>query len=222
MTPGESFHSKLAAGKIDAENIADRIMEGEISLESVLDGISNKLPRVQFGCSKSLLLLSGKNPAALYKKIDRVIELLSNENQILKWNAIAMLGNMAAVDRKCRIEGLLPMFYGFLSSGELIAANHAMDALGKIGRTFPEERKQIALHLCGVERESFDTDECRNIAIGKAIQALEMFADFINPAKSLIEFARRQTGNRRPATAKKAKALLGKLENPKSKSQKSR
>jgi hypothetical protein len=50
--------------------------------------------------------------------------------------------------------------------------------------------------------------ECRNIAIGKAILALEMFRDPANPGKAVLDFVGRQTGNSRRATANKAKAFI--------------
>jgi hypothetical protein len=92
----------------------------------------------------------------------------------------------------------------------LITANNAIVALGKIARSFPEERKRIIARLLGIERQSFETDECRNIAIGKAILALGMLCDPVNPGKPVLDFIGRQTGNSRKATSNKAKAFVAK------------
>jgi hypothetical protein len=206
------IYSVSTAGKTNAQKMVADIIADKRRLEPVLRGIEDERPRIRFGCAKSLLLLSEKQPELLCGKVDRIVGLLDTENRILKWNAIAILGNLAAVDREGRIRRLTGKLYGFLSCGELITANHAMMALGKIGRAFPDDRERIAMKLVGVEHESFDTEECRNIAIGKAILAIEMFLDAGNRGKAVLEFARRQTGNTRPATAKKARAFIRKCE----------
>jgi hypothetical protein len=210
MIQGNSLETELAAKKIDADKIVELVSADPKLIESVLQGLSNKAPRVKFGCSKSLLLLSEKYPELLYTKIEGIFGLLDCPNQILKWNGTVILGNLAAVDGNRRIKSALPKIFGFLSCGELITANNAIHALGKIGRAFPEEQGKITSRLLGIGRAVFDTDECRNIAIGKSILALETFIDPAKARKNVREFVRIHAGNRRPATAAKAKSFLRK------------
>jgi hypothetical protein len=210
MLKGNIFISELAAGNIKADDIRDDVETGKIPLASVFEGLSSKLPRVKFGCSKALLLLSGKRPELLSGSIDHVVMLLDNENRILKWSAAIILGNLAAVDAEGRVCGQLKKLYGFLAGGEMIAANNVIAALGKIARAIPGERKAIAARLVGIEHQTFETDECRNIAIGKAILALDMFCNPEKPGKPVFDFVGRQTGNSRKATANKAKAFMAK------------
>ena len=207
---GNSFCLESAAGTVKAESIRDEVAAGTMPLSYVFEGLSSRLPRVKFGCSKALLLLSEKYPELLRGNIDQVAAFLNSENRILKWNASAILGNLAAVDAEGRIRSQLKKLYGFLAGVELITANNAIAALGKIARAFPGERKAIAGQLVGIERRTFETDECRNIAIGKAILALEMFCDLAKPGKPVLDFVCRQTGNPRSATADKARAFLAK------------
>jgi len=208
MVQEKTLFSDLVAGKTTAEIIRNGVAADKIPLSYVFEGLSSNLPRVKFGCSKTLLLLSGKHPELLRGNIETIAELLDSNNRILKWNAIAILGNLAAVDAEGRIRSRLKRLYGFLSGGELITANNAIAALGKIARAFPEERKRIVAQLLGIERQSFETDECRNIAIGKSILALGMFCDPVNPGKRVLDFIDRQTGNSRKATANKAKTFI--------------
>jgi hypothetical protein len=200
--------SKIDAGKLVALMLADHSL-----IDSTFHELTSKFARIKFGCAKSLLVLSEKRPDLLLPKTDKILELLGSENQILEWNAIAILGNLATVDPGNLRGILLPKLYAFLSGGELIAANHAIAALANIGRAFPREQKKITANLLAIEDAVFKTDECRNIAIGKTILALATFLDPGNTPKEVIEFARRHTVNQRPATAKKAEYLLRKLEN---------
>lgn len=212
MSQEERFQAELEAKKVDAESMVSLILTDLNLIDRVLQELSNKVPRVKFACSKSLLLLSERCPDLLYTRIEKVFELLESGNQILKWNAIAMLGNLAAVDRNRRIRRVLRKFYQFLSGGELITANNTISALAKIGCAFPEEQGRITSRLFGIEHAVFDTDECRNIAIGKSILAMEMFVNPVKVRKEVLEFVRRQTENKRKATANKAKAFMRKYE----------
>ena len=212
MSQEEGFQAELAAKKIDADKMAALIAADQSLIDRVFQELSNKSPRVKFGCSKALLLLSERRPELLYPKIDEIFKLLGRDNQIIKWSAIAILGNLAAVDRDHRIKGVLRTICGFLCAGELITANHAITALGKIARAFPEERAGVTARLLGIEQAVFNTDECRNIAIGKSILAMEMYVDPAHIRKDVLQFARSQTSNTRRATATKAKAFLRKCQ----------
>jgi hypothetical protein len=193
---------------MNAESILERIKaEGE-SLDTVFNVISKGKSSAKFRCAKALLLLSESNACALYPKIQEIADLLDSKNQILKWNAIAILGNMASEDCRSMIEGLLGKFYGLLACGELITANNTIATLVKIGQVFPDKKKKIIEQLLKVETYTFDTGECGNIAVGKAILALEQLVDSSKANEKIKEFARRNLENRRPATAKKAREFL--------------
>jgi hypothetical protein len=197
--------------KMDAESILERIMaEGEF-LDIVFDVISKGKSSAKFRCTKALLLLSESNACVLYPRIQEIADLLDSKNQIVKWNAIAILGNMASEDCRSVIEELLGKFYGFLACGELITANNSIATLVKIGQVFPDKKKKIIEKLLKIETYTFDTGECRNIAVGKVILALEQLMDSSKANEKIKEFARRNLENRRSATAKKAREFLRRL-----------
>jgi|WetSurSiteA1Bulk_404760.scaffolds.fasta_scaffold31379_2 hypothetical protein len=213
MSMEERLKAELAKTKIDACKVVTLILADHSLIDSTFHELTSKFARIKFGCAKSLRMLSEERPDLLLPKTDTILKLLGSENQIFKWNAIAILGNLAAVDPGSLRRILLPKLYALLSGGELIAANHAIAALANIGRAFPMEQKKITANLLAIENAVFETDECRNIAIGKTILALVTFLDPGNTPKEVIEFARRHTVNQRPATAKKAESFLRKLEN---------
>jgi len=61
-----------------------------------------------------------------------------------------------------------------------------------------------------IEHYNYETDECRNIALGKVILAIGSYFDRLKDKKIVIEFVEQQTKNTRNATKKKAEKFLRK------------
>ena len=170
----------------------------------------SKDPKIKYPFAKKLLAFARENPAEIYPNLDFFIELLDNENKIIKWTAIDIIEILARVDRAKKIDKLMSKIFGLLSAGNLITANHAIAALTDIAMSKPEHRTEITNALLGVEHCDYDTDECRNIAIGKVILAISMYFDELDDKETTIECVRRQTKNTRNATRKKAEQFLRK------------
>ena len=63
-----------------------------------------------------------------------------------------------------------------------------------------------------MEKISLPTEECRNILIGKAIKAFEVYFDEIEDKDKIISFVKGQLNNTRNATRSKAEKFLKKIE----------
>lgn len=172
----------------------------------------SKKAKVKYGCAKRLLAMAKDSPDELYPYIDRLIELLNNDNQILEWTAIDIVGYLSRVDAKKKIDCLIERLFGLLGAGKLITANHAIGALAHIAVAKPRFQKQITEELLSVEHYDYETGECWNIAVGKVILAMGAYADRLEDKSAVIAFLKRQAGNTRNATKKKAERLLRKLE----------
>jgi len=166
---------------------------------------------VKYCCARNLIAIARENPARLYPHIDTFVKLLDSDNNILKWTAIIIIGNLARVDKDKKVDRLIGRLVGFLNAGKLITANNATMALAGIAIAKPQHRKQITKELLKVEHYDYDTDECHNIAIGKVIEAIGSYSSQLQDKKAVIEFAQRQTGNTRNSTKKKAERLLKKM-----------
>lgn len=175
-----------------------------------LADLSSSDPKVKYCCAKNLIAVAKENPARLYPHIDTFVKLLDSENNILKWTAIQVIGNLARVDKEKKVDRLIGRLVGFLNAGKLITANNAAMALAAIAVAKPRYQKQITEELLKVEHYNYDTDECRNIAIGKIIESVGLYSNQLKDKKAVIEFAQRQTKNTRNATKKKAEQLLKK------------
>ncbi len=176
-----------------------------------LADLSSSDPKVKYCCAKNLIGIAKENPARLYPHIDTFVELLDGDNNVLKWTAIIIIGNLARVDKEKKVDRLIGRLVGFLNAGKLITANNATMALAAIAVAKPPYQKRITEELLKVEHYDYDTDECRNVAIGKVIESIGSYSNQLKDKKAVIEFTRRQTGNTRNSTKKKAEQLLKKF-----------
>lgn len=176
----------------------------------MFEELSSANPRVKYAAAKELLATAYKNPASLHPHFDFFEKLLDSDNKILRWTAIDILGHLAGLEKGDRTEKLNRRLFGFLRCGNLITANHAISALSDIASAHPRYRLEITRELLKVEHYTFDTEECRNIALGKVILAIGSYYDAKPEQAGVIEFVRRQTRNERNGTARKARAFLKK------------
>lgn len=174
----------------------------------VLAGIGAKRAGVRFGASKALRILSDRIPELLYPHFDFFAAMLAHDNQILKWNATITLANLARVDRESRIEAILDRYLDLISGSSMITAANAMRGAAIIGLAKPHLAPRIVTRILRVERNKYATTECRNIAIGHALRALEELAGLLPDQRSARLFAARQLDNPRAATSSRARRFL--------------
>jgi hypothetical protein len=92
----------------------------------------------------------------------------------------------------------------------MIAAANVMQAAAVIAAAQPRLADTLAAGILTVGRAKYETEECRNVAIGHAIQALDRFFASIPRQRAVVSFVRRQLDNPRPATRRKAEKFLKK------------
>ena len=175
-----------------------------------LADLQSNSAQVKYCCAKNLIAIAKENPARIYPHIDTFVKLLDGDNNVLKWTAIIIIGNLARVDKEKKVDRIIGKLVGFLNAGKLITANNATMALAGIAIAKPRYQKQITEELLKVEHYEYDTDECRNIAIGKVIEAIGLYSSQLKDKKAVIAFTQRQTKNTRNATKKKAERFLRK------------
>jgi hypothetical protein len=177
-------------------------------IEEVLAGLDAKRAGVKFGASKALRILSDLVPEALYPHFDFFAAMLDHENQILKWNAMLTLANLARVDREDKIEAILDRYLEPISGPDMITAANAIRGAVVIGVAKPHLVRRILLGIMRAERAQYATPECRNVAIGHALRALGALAGLLPDRRMLRLFAARHLENPRAATGAKARQFL--------------
>jgi hypothetical protein len=194
--------------------LADSVERNPELIEAVLAGVGASRAGVRLGSSKALRILSEQVPELLYPHFDFFAGMLDDDNHILKGNAILTLANLARVDRESRIEAILGPYLDLISGPDLITAANAMRGAAIIGVAKPHLAKRIVTRIMGVERAEYATPECRNVAIGHALRALEELVRLLPDRRGVRLFAARQLGNPRAATSTKARKFLKVRESP--------
>jgi hypothetical protein len=177
-------------------------------IAGVLEGIGAKRAGVRLGASKALRILSERVPELLYPHFDFFAAMLGHDNHILQWNATITLANMARVDREGKIESVLNRYLDLIAGSNMITAANAMRGAAIIGAAKPHLVKRIVPRIMRVERAEYATPECRNVAIGHALLALEELVHLLPDRRGVRLFAARQLGNPRAATSAKARRFL--------------
>lgn len=199
---------ELGKKGIEAEDLADKVSRNPDLLPEILDGVSSAEARLRFNSAKILRIISEKQPKILYSKIEFFVDLLDSENNILKWIAIDIIGNLASVDSENKFDRIFRRFYDLLSDESMITAGHVIDNSGKIAVAKPYLQDRITEKLLKVEKIEYKTSECRNILLGKVISSFDKYIDQFDNKKKMISLVRRQLKNSRKATRAKAEKFL--------------
>lgn len=194
----------------DKDAIAEDIADDPACIAEVIEGLKSKKAPVKFGCGKVLRILSKKHPEALYPHINVFIKLLDSDNNIMKWEGIHVIGNLARVDKAKKIDAILPRYLKPIEGPVLITAANVIGGAGRIAVAKPYLAEKIAAELLKVEHAEYATDECRNVALGQALDAFELFFDKIKNKQPVIELVTKQLDNSRNSVRKGAEKLLQK------------
>lgn len=192
------------------QNLARQIEGDPELLLAVMDALGSPTPRIRFAASKLLRIASEQSPEALYPHFDSFVRLLDDKNSILRWNAILALGNLATADHQKKLDPLLGNYLAPISGKSLIDAANTIRGAAAIARAKPYLADEIANAILAVEEARYATRECRNVAIGHAINALDDFFSSLGDQYKVLSFVRRQAKNPRRATANKARKFLAK------------
>src|SRR5215469_9393785 len=132
-------------------------------------------PKVKYSMAKEYKNIAQNNPSELYPLLDKFIVLLDNENNIIKWTSIDIIGLLAKVDKKNKIDPLLNKLYKQLNCGKMITVNHTIECLMNICMVKPEHKNKTTKELLKINNYEYDSEECKNIIYGKMIEAFDKY-----------------------------------------------
>ncbi len=188
------------------------IVERDFSLlPTIMTGISSQKATVRYGCAKVLLDLSEEYPEKLYPCIDSFIDLLENQYRVLIWNAMAIIANLARVDRDKKFDLIFDRYYRFLKDEYMVTVANVVGNSGKIAVSKPYLADKIAGELLKVESISTTphlTEECKRVIAEKTIKSLNIFFDKISNKDKVLSFVQRQKNSSRKTLREEAENFI--------------
>jgi hypothetical protein len=191
-----------------------RKVEKDFSLlPVVLDGVSSPKATVRYGCASVLVELSDAYPEKLYPHMDFFVALLDSKYRILVWNAMAMIANLARVDKDGRFDTIFTKYYSFLNDEYMVTVANVVGNSSRIALAKPYLAQIIANELLKVDRISTTphlTEECKRVIAEKAIESFDVFFDQIEDRKRIVVFVKSQLNSPRKSLKTKAENFLKK------------
>ena len=192
------------------EQIADRVAKDPQLISELIKGLSTQKADIKYGCAKVIRIISEREPDVLYPSFNFFVDLLYSDNNILQWEGIIVIGNLANVDSEGKIEGIIDRYLDPITGPVLVTAANIIKGAAKIASAKPRLAERITSAVLKVENAKYQTVECRNVALGHAVRSFDQFFDNIKNKEPVIALIRRQLRNTRNGTRKAAEKVVKK------------
>ncbi|MEK6755159.1 MAG: hypothetical protein AABZ02_03300 [Bacteroidota bacterium] len=197
----------------DLTAMVDRIIEKPREIAELIEVLKREKGTVKYAYEKVLRLVSERRPTLIYPYFDVFARLLDSDNSFLKWGAIMTVAHLAAVDAENKFETIFEKYYAPIAGPTMVTAANIIGSSAKIVLAKPELAGRIAREILRVEKATYErqgspSPECRNVAIGHAIDSFEQFFEQIDDQVTVIRFVERQLSNTRKQVVKKAERFI--------------
>ncbi len=207
----ETLKRRLAEKGANLESVTRAVIRSPELLDEIITGLESDLAAVRFNSSKVLLAMAQESPETLFPRLRAVLKLLDSDNKILKAAAIRTLGRAARVDSRGRITRVLGKILRPIAGPDLVVAASAIESAALIARAKPQVMARVVPALLSVRSGQYRTAECRNIAIGKTLDALSQLDLRAKLQPQVEEFVLSQRANSRKSTRERAQRLAQRL-----------
>jgi len=181
----------------------------------------------KFAVAKRLVQISEDQPKLLVAHFADFCRLLRTPNNIIRWSVIRIVANLAAADCRLRLDRILDHYLSPIAgparrghdpnrrdsgscprTGNMITAVNTIQGAARIAQSRKRLAPRLIQAILQVERAHYETAECRNVAIGQAIKALNTLGPSLRRKPEILAFVQRQRKNPRLSTAKLAESFL--------------
>ena len=201
--------------KKEISQLVEHVIHHPEEIEVLIKEIQTNPRAVKFTCEKILRLITEKTPEICYPYFDFYSVLMDNDNHFLKWGAIIAISNLAKVDKKDKLKGILDRYLDLMIQPSLITAVNTIKNVWKIVHAKPVYTEKVLSYLLQVETVAYlhkknISKECHHIACGAAVEAFEKIIDYTSFKDPIIAFVRRQQENPRLKVKKAVARFLRK------------
>jgi hypothetical protein len=211
---GSELLQKLESKLITKDELLQKVKQNSDILPEVLVGVSSSKAAIRYGCAKVLMDLSEEHPEELYSHMDFFVDLLNSKYRILTWNAIAIIANLAKVDKDKKFDSILDKYYNFLNDKYMVTVANIVGHSSKIALAKPYLIPRITNELLKVENLSTNphlTEECKRVIAEKTIKSFSLFFDKVDDKERVISFVARHADSSRKTLKKEAEEFLAKF-----------
>jgi hypothetical protein len=167
----------------------------------------------KYAYEKTLRLISGKRPELIYPYFDMYDAFLDHENNFLKWGSIRTIANLTPVDVDKKFDEIFLRYYAPIKGPVMVTSANIIGCTTRIVKAKPSLSDAVVCEILKVEKARYRikgalSPECRNVAIGHAIDAFKEIFVSINDKKAVLDFVKRQLRNSRKPVVKRAEKFL--------------
>ena len=110
---------------------------------AIISGLSCGDSRVENGCAELASLVAEEFPNLVYPYVQLFIGNINAREKVIRWEAVCVLGSLAAVDANKVIVPFIPRISTHLRDKSIVLAGHALRALSKMAVAYPEKSRDI-------------------------------------------------------------------------------
>ncbi len=211
----ENTLEQLRRKGADIDAIVERVTSKPKEIAELVEALKVEKRAFKFNYEKVLRGVSEKRPELVYQYFGVFADFFDSDNSFLKWGAIITIGNLAAVDKEKKFEAIFDKYYEPISGPAMITAANIIGSSAKIALAKPELTQRITREILKVEKAKYQrkgkpSPECRNVAIGQAIDSFDKFFEQIEDKKAVLVFVKKQLKNTRKPVTKKAERFIQK------------
>jgi len=204
---------RLVNKTITREELFQELVQNSNLLPAILHGMSSSKATIRYGCGKVLMDFSEKYPERLYPQFDTFVDLLNSKYRILTWNALAIIANLARVDRERKFDEIFEKYYDYLNDEYMVTVANVVGNSAKIAMAKPYLIQIITDRLLSVENIKVTphlTIECKKVIAQQAINSFDLFFNKIDAKERVISFVKKQASSTRAPLKRQARDFLKK------------
>jgi hypothetical protein len=204
---------KLVNKSMTKEELLQKVNRNFDLLPEVVKGVSSPKATIRYGCAKVLMDLSEKHPEKLYPYMDFFTSLLDSKYRILTWNAMAIIANLARVDKDQKFDAIFDKYYSFMNDPYMVTVASVVGHSSKIAVAKPYLIQKITNELLKVENMATTphlTEECKRVIAEKTIESFDKFFDQVNTQDKVISFVKKNFHSPRETLRQVAENFIAK------------
>jgi hypothetical protein len=204
---------QLGEKGVDIAAVVGQVIENPKHIPELIEALQTEKGTRKYAYEKVLRFVSERRPELIYPYFDVFVALLDSDNSFLKWGAFMTVAHLTVVDAENRFEALFEKYYAPITGPVMVTAANIIGSSARIALAKPALTERITREILKVQNAKYErhgrpSPECRNVAIGQAIEAFDQFFDQIEGKAAVLRFVKRQLANPRKPVVRKAERFL--------------